>query len=111
MNKEDVLRRSREENAGRRDERERLAQGKAARAGMLVGAVVCGLLAFAGELLFDAPEIGLAGCLVYAAMQFAGSLALYRELKNKRDLFWGIAEIALSVAIAGLLVVRGVVQR
>lgn len=52
MNKDEVLKMSREENEGRHDEREIIAFGTASRAGMLVGALVCVLLVFASELLF-----------------------------------------------------------
>ena len=69
MNKDEVLKMSREENEGRHDEREIIAFGTASRAGMLVGALVCVLLVFASELLFHIPEIGLVGWLVYFAMQ------------------------------------------
>lgn len=41
MNKDEVLKMSREENEGRHDEREIIAFGTASRAGMLVGALVC----------------------------------------------------------------------
>ena len=57
MNKDEVLKMSREENEGRHDEREIVAFGTASRLGMLIGALVCVLLVFASELLFHIPEI------------------------------------------------------
>ena len=109
MNKDVILKMSREENKGRHDEREMMAYGTASRVGMLVGAIICAVLVFAGELLFHIPEIGLVGWLVYSAMQGSGNIVLYRDLKNRRNLIWGIVEIALAVAIAIVLVVRSVV--
>ena len=105
MNKEDILKMSREENEGRHDEREMMAYGTASRVGMLVGAIICAVLVFASELLFHIPEIGLAGWLVYFAMQGSGSIVLYKKLKNRRNLIWGIIEIVFAIA----LVVKSVV--
>ena len=41
MNKEEILKMSREENEGRHDECEMMAYGTASRVGMLVGAIIC----------------------------------------------------------------------
>ena len=82
MNKDEVLKMSREENEGRHDEREIIAFGTASRAGMLVGALVCVLLVFASELLFHIPEIGLVGWLVYFAMQGSSNIVLYNTISR-----------------------------
>lgn len=109
MNKDEILKMSREENEGRHDEREMIAYGTASRVGMLVGAIICAVLVFASELLFHIPEIGLVGWLVYSAMQGSGNIVLYKDLKNRRNLIWGIVGIALAVTITIVLVVRSVV--
>lgn len=109
MNKDEVLKMSREENEGRHDEREIIAFGTASRVGMLVGALVCVLLVFASELLFHIPEIGQVGWLVYFAMQGSSNIVLYKDLKKRRNLIWGIIEIAFAVAFAVVLVIRSVV--
>ena len=109
MNKDEILKMSREENEGRRDEYEMIAYGTASRVGMLVGAIICAVLVFAGELLFHIPEIGLVGWIVYCAMQGSGSIVLFQKLKNRRNLIWGIIEIALAAALAVALVIRSVV--
>ena len=100
MNKDEILKMSREENEGRRDEYEMMAYGTASRVGMLVGAIICAVLVFASELIFHIPEIGLVGWLVYCSMQGSGSIVLYQKLKNRRNLIWGIIEIAFAVAFA-----------
>lgn len=109
MNKDEILKMSRDENEGRRDEREMAAYGSASRAGMLVGAIICAVLVFASGLLFHIPEIGLVGWLVYSAMQGSGSIVLFKKLKTRRNLIWGIIEIALAVAFATVLIVKSVV--
>lgn len=109
MNKNEILKMSREENEGRHDEREIFAFGAASRVGMLVGALVCVLLVFASELLVHIPEIGLVGWLVYFAMQGSSNIVLFKDLKKCRNLIWGIIEIAFSVAFAVVLVVKSVV--
>lgn len=109
MNKEEILKMSREENEGRHDECEMMAYGTASRVGMLVGAIICAVLVFASELLFHIPEIGLVSWLVYFAMQGSGSIVLYKKLKNRRNLIWGIVEIIFAIAFATALVVKSVV--
>lgn len=109
MNKDEILKMSREENEGRHDEREMLVYGTASRVGMLVGAIICAVLVFASELLFHVPEIGLVGWLVYFSMQGSGNVMLYKELKKRRNLIWGIIEIVFAVVFAIVLVVKSVV--
>ena len=110
MNKDEILKMSREENEGRHDEREMLVYGTASRVGMLVGAIICAVLVFASELLFHIPEIGLVGWLVYFSMQGSGNIVLYTNLKNRRNLIWCIIEIALAIAFAAALIAKGVVS-
>ena len=109
MNKEEILKMSREENEGRRDEYEMMAYGTASRVGMLVGAIICAVLVFASELLFHIPEIGVVGWLVYCAMQGSGSIVLFQKLKNRRNLIWGIIELAFAIIFAVVLVLKSVV--
>ena len=109
MNKDEILKMSREENEGRHDELEMIVYGTASRVGMLVGAIICVALVFASELLFHIPEIGLVGWLVYFAMQGSGNIVLYKNLKNRWNLIWGIIEIAFSVAFTIALITKGVV--
>lgn len=109
MNKDEVLKMSREENEGKHDEREIIAFGTASRVGMLVGAFVCVLLVFASELLFNIPEIGLVGWLVYFAMQGSSNIVLFKVLKSRRNLVWGIIEIVFAVAFGVVLVLKSVV--
>ena len=108
MNKEEILKMSRAENEGKHDERELMVSGTASRFGMAVGALICMALVFMSELVFNIPEIGLAGWLVYFAMHGATNLAMYKELKSRRNLNWGIMATAAAVVFAVLLIVKSV---
>jgi len=109
MNRDEILKMSREENEGRHDECERIAYGIASRVGMFVGAIICVVLVFASELLFYIPEIGLVGWLVYSAMQGSGNIVLFTKLKKCQNLIWGIIEIALALVFAIVLILKSVV--
>ena len=69
MDKESILKMSREENEGRRDEREMAVSAAASKVGMLVGGLVCIVLVFLGRLILSAPEISLAGWMVYFSIR------------------------------------------
>ena len=109
MNKEEILKMSRAENEGKRDEREVMVSGIASKAGMAAGVVACTLLVLASELLLDIPQVGLAGWLVYFSMYGASNLAMYKELKIRRHLEWGIITTAAAVVFAVMLIVKSVV--
>ena len=109
MNKEELLKMSRAENEGKRDEREIMVSGMASKIGMAVGVVICTLLVLASKFLLKIPEVGLAGWLVYFSMYGASNLAMYKELKIRRNLNWGIMATAAAVGFAVMLIVRSVV--
>lgn len=109
MNKDEILKMSREENKGRQDEREVMAHGTASKVGMSVGAIVCVLLVWASEFLFNIPEVGLAGWFVYFSMGGSNNIVLYKNLKKRQDLIWGIVEIICAVSFAATLVIKSMV--
>lgn len=109
MDKDEILKRSRQENEGKHDEREMAAYGTAAKVGMLVGAFVCIALILASEFIFHIPEIALVGWLVYFAMQGTSNVVLFTKLKTRKHLIWGIVEILLSAAFAVTIVLKNVV--
>ena len=109
MKKEEILQKVRQENAGKPDEREMAALGNASRIGMLVGALLCVALVLASEFLFQIPEIGLAAWLVYFAMQGSSNLSLYRSLRTRTKLIWGIVELLFALAFLVTLVIKSVV--
>ena len=109
MNKDEILKMSRAENEGKHDEREIMVSGTASKFGMAVGVLICTLLVLASELLFNIPEIGLAGWLVYFSMYGASNFVMYKELKIRRTLEWGLIATAAAVVFAVLLIVKCVV--
>ncbi len=109
MNKEEILERSRQENEGKHDEYEIAAYGAASKVGMLVGSLLCVALVLVSEFLLHIPEIGLVGWLVYFAMQGSGNIVLFKKLKVRRDLIWGLVEIVFAVAFAVTIVIKNVV--
>ena len=108
MEKEAILQMSREENEGKRDEREMAAVSAASAMGMLAGGLVCILLVFVGRYVVNIPEISFAGWMVYFAMYGGNNLALYKSLGNRRNLVWGIVSIVLSVAFGAAIVLKNV---
>lgn len=110
MEKEEILKMSRKENAGRPDEYEAAAYGRSSRAGLCAGAVACIILAFSGELIFHMPEIGIVGWLVYCVMLGGSSISLYCDLKRRRDLIYGIIEFGAAFAFAAALIIRCAVR-
>jgi hypothetical protein len=105
MEKENVLEMSRKENEGRRDEREKAAYGTASKVGMLVGGIICVVLVLLSEFLFKMPEIGLVAWFVYFAMYGSHYIALYTQLKERRQLVYGIITLVAAVAFAVALCV------
>lgn len=109
MNKDEILKRSRQENEGKHDECEMAAYSTASRVGMLVGTFVCVALILASEFVFHLPEIGLVGWLVYFAMQGTSNVVLFTKMKKRKQLIWGIIEILFSITFAVTIVLRNVV--
>lgn len=105
MNKEDVLELSRKENQGKRDEREMAAFGTASRVGMLVGGILCAVLVLLAEFLFKISEIGMVAWLVYFSMYGSHHITLYTQLKDRKQLVYGIMTLATAVAFAVVLCV------
>ena len=109
MNRDDILKMSRQENEGRYDEREMLALGKASKVGMAVGALLCVALVLLSEFVFDCPEVGLVGWMVYFSMEGSSKIVQYKELKKRGELVWGIIEIVFALAFFAALVIKRVV--
>ena len=100
MQRDEILEMSRKENEGKHDECEMTAFGTAGRVGMLVGGILCAVLAFLSEILFKVPEIGLVAWLVYFAMLGSNYITLYTKLRAKNKLIYGIAALTFAVAFA-----------
>ncbi len=108
MNKEEILKMSQQENKGKLDERELVAFGKASRVGMLVGALLCIALILVSEFVLKMPELALVGWMVYSAMQGSSNIVLYKHLRTRSKLIYGIVEIVFAVAFAVTIVFKAV---
>lgn len=108
MNKDEILKMSQRENKGKFDERELDAFGKASRVGMLVGALLCVVLAFVSDVVFDMHELALAGWMLYFAMEASNNIVLFRYLKKRSNLIYGIIGILIAVVFAVAIVFKAV---
>ncbi len=108
MNKDEILRMSQQENKGKLDERELAVFGEASRVGMLVGALLCVALILISEFVFNMPELALVGWMVYFAMQGSSNIVLFRYLKTRSKLIYGIVEIAFAIAFAVAITFKAV---
>ena len=98
MNKEDVLKLSREENSIGYDEREVQVIDKASRIGLAIGGVLCIVLVILSEFVFHDGKIAFAGWMMYLAMFGTQHLVLYSKLKKKSDLLFGVIDIIAAIA-------------
>lgn len=106
MNKEEILKMSQQESKGKLDERELVVLGQAARVGMLVGAFLCIALILVSDFVLNMPELSWAGWMVYFAMQGSSNLILFKHLKTRRKLIYGIVEIVLVIVFAIAIVTK-----
>ncbi len=106
MKKEEILKKSREENIGRCDERELAALGAASRIGLGVGGLLCVALILISEFLLKTSMLAIAGWMVYLGMFGSQKLVLYKYLGKKSDLFFGIGNIIVAIIAMVLIVVK-----
>ena len=79
MNREEILAKSRSENAGRSDERELQIMASASKLGMSVGALMASITALFSRAV-DEPLLGLSAWALYFGMY--GSRQLYHYVKT-----------------------------
>ena len=110
MEKEFILKMSRQENEGRRDEREMAVAAAASKVGMLVGGFACIVLVFLGSLVLSAPEISFAGWMVYFSMYASSNFVLFRKLGNRQNLTWGIITAVVAAGFCAALVLKSLIK-
>ncbi len=108
MRNEEILEKSREENSGKLDERETGALGKASYVGMVTGAILCALLVVVSEFILDLPVIGYAAWMIWFAMRGSANIALFKNLKEKKKLIFGIIEFVIAAAFGACIVLKSV---
>ena len=84
MNKDEILRKAREENKGV-DEVQRSAESKAGKISMAVGASACMLLYLLDDMVLETEVIGDACWVIYSLMMATRQWICAAELKKKSD--------------------------
>ena len=82
MDKETILKMSREENEGQQDEWEQSVEEQADQIGKIVGLAICLLLVFLAEYVLHNRDVGRVAWIVFFAM--TGSSDLYKYIKTKK---------------------------
>ena len=103
MDKEEILKKSREENECRDGEYERSLFAKSTKTSRYVGFAVCLVLAVVARYLHK-PEVAFAGLIVLFSMQAGLYLAMFSHIKEKIDLIFGIICSCSAITAAGALV-------
>lgn len=99
MNKEEILEKSRNENEGKKDERENAAYGEASKVETLTGEFICLILVLIGKYI-NVPKVAFTALIVYFAMVGSSRISLYKQLKEKSFLVRGIISIIMAIAFS-----------
>ncbi len=89
MNKEDILKKSRDENEGKSDEREIQISSSAARIGMTVGGILSLIIVVFSKIV-DVPLVGLSALTIYFCMFGSRHLYYFKYTKDKLMLIMGL---------------------
>lgn len=100
MNKEEILKKAREENKGA-DEVERAAVKVAATVSLVVGACACLILSLIDECVLKTTVIARTCWIIYDIM--LATYAWVRAIKQKQKLFWILAP---SITVSGILMIN-----
>ena len=108
MDKETILKKSREENLGGMDEWELAIEAKSAKISRVVGLVACMILVFVAAPLLDNRPLAQGAWMVYFSMLGSSDLYMYMKTKKKRKLLWAVLEL---FCVVGYLVILGLWTR
>ncbi len=100
MDKEEILKKSREENKGQDGEYEKSVYAEALDVSRVVSLVVCVVLAVCGRCI-SSPEVAFAAFIAFFSMQAGLEFTLFARLKQKAQLIKGIISTS---AVIGLVV-------
>ena len=103
MNREEILRKSRNENKNR-DEMERSTFEKAGQTACAVGGFVCMIIIIL-EAIF-AGQVNFGTWAVYLSMTGTMLLVKYFQLKKKHELIFGAAQLILAAIFLVMFVIR-----
>ena len=96
MDKETILKMSREENEGQQDEWEQSVEGQAAKISRAVGLAVCMILVFVAESL-QSRYLGWGAWITFFAMEGSSNLYIYLKTKKRSKLVWAVLELLCTV--------------
>lgn len=97
MDKDTILKLSRQENENKAGEWEISISNKANTLGRRIGLAICVLLALADDFLFHTRAVGMAAWIVYFAIVGSTELVLYHHNRRKSKLIFGILMILCAI--------------
>ena len=108
MDKEFILRLSREENKNNQDEYELAAHTSAAKLSYMIGGYIAAILSLLGAFLFHSLGLSAGVCTLLFSMSAISNTVKYKKLKRKSYLIWCIADTLVSIAaFLSLFLLRG----
>ena len=106
MNREDILKLSREENIGRDGEYENSVYNIAALVSRTVGIFLCGLIVVACYIWDEYKPFAQVACFIYFAMEGSYDLVIYDQTHKRSKLIWGALKVFCACIFAiGIIVV------
>lgn len=106
MNKEEILEKSRNENAGQSDERELQIFANSSKVGMVVGGVLSVVTVIFSRII-DMPLLGLSAWAVYFSMFGSRRLYHFIRTKEKAGLIQAVIGIAFGLACFVGMIILG----
>ncbi len=95
MDKEEILKKSREENEDQDGEYEESVLAQAYKISICVGSVLCVLLIIATRYWSDIAEVAFGGLLLLFTVTGSSDLTMFVKLKEKKYLFHAFPDIFL----------------
>lgn len=103
MDKEQVLKMSRQENTRGKDEWEQSVDTKAGDISAVVGLFVCLLLVFVAAPILDNHQLAQGAWMVYFAMLGSSNLYKYLKTKKKTKLLGAVLQLFCAIGYLALL--------
>ena len=103
MDKDTILKLSRQENEDGQDEREQSIEAKAAKVGKAVGIAVCLLLVLVADWILGNGDLARGAWVVFFAMEGSGNLYKYKSTGKTSALVWGVLQLLCSIIYVVLI--------
>ena len=103
MERDEILKKSREENHNR-DEMERDTLAKAGQKACAIGGLVCAVVIILEA--FFADQVNMSTWAVYLSMTGTMLLVKYIKLKKKHELIFGLLQLVLAAAFLVMYAIR-----